>query len=76
MNSESFSRRHIGPRESDIEAMLKTGEYGSIDKLIEDRHENIRLKNALELEEILNESDYFNPNLGSSGVLSKYLLLI
>ena len=59
MNLESFSRRHIGPRESDIEAMLKTVKASSIDKLIEDTiPANIRLKNAIELENPLNESDY------------------
>ena len=59
MNTESFSRRHIGPRESDIKLMLKTVNASSIDELIEDTiPENIRLKNALELEDPLNESDY------------------
>ena len=59
MNTESFSRRHIGPRESDIKLMLKTVNASSIDELIEDTiPENIRLKNALELEDPLSESDY------------------
>jgi len=59
MNIESFSRRHIGPRESDIKLMLKTVNASSIDELIKDTiPENIRLKNALELEDPLSESDY------------------
>ena len=59
MNTESFSRRHIGPRESEIKLMLKTVNASSIDELIEDTiPENIRLKNALELEDPLSESDY------------------
>ena len=59
MNTESFSRRHIGPRESEIKLMLKTVNASSIDELIEDTiPENIRLKNALKLEDPLSESDY------------------
>ena len=48
MNKESFSRRHIGPRESDINEMLKTVRASSLEKLIEETiPSNIRLKNDL-----------------------------
>ena len=59
MNKESFSRRHIGPRESDIKEMLKTVKASSLDNLIEETiPSNIRLKNDLDLESPLSESDY------------------
>jgi len=59
MNKESFSRRHIGPRESDIKEMLNTVKASSVDDLIEETiPSNIRLKNDLDLESPLSESEY------------------
>ena len=59
MNKESFSRRHIGPRESDIDEMLSTVNATSLENLIEETiPSNIRLKNNLDLESPLSESDY------------------
>ncbi len=59
MTKESFSRRHIGPRESDVNEMLKTVKASSVENLIEETiPSNIRLKNGLDLESPLSESDY------------------
>ena len=48
MNTDLFALRHIGPRESDHEAMLKTVGASSLDQLItETIPDHIRLQNHL-----------------------------
>ena len=59
MNTESFSIRHIGPRESDLPKMLETVKASTLDELINDTiPSNIRLKEDIKLESPMNESDY------------------
>ncbi len=59
MNTYSFAKRHIGPREHDLQDMLKTVGAGSIDQLIyETLPDDIRLKKDLELEPAMSESEY------------------
>jgi glycine dehydrogenase len=61
MATEKFSRRHLGPRESDINEMLSTCGVSSIDELIEQTIPNkIRLANELNLDEPLSEFEYLN----------------
>ncbi len=59
MNTDSFALRHIGPRSSDHEAMLKTVGASSIDQLItETLPDNIRLQNPLNLDAAMSEQEY------------------
>jgi glycine dehydrogenase len=54
----SFARRHIGPNESEIAAMLRTVGYESMDALIDATvPKNIRLNRALELPEAKSEHE-------------------
>lgn len=59
MNTYSFAKRHIGPREHDLQDMLKTVGADSIDQLIyETLPDDIRLKKDLELDPAMSESEY------------------
>jgi glycine dehydrogenase len=60
MAAENFIHRHIGPRNSDIEEMLKDLRLSSLDELISKTiPDSIRLKKPLDLPEGVNEYDYF-----------------
>jgi len=59
MNTDLFALRHIGPRESDHEAMLNTVGASSLDQLItETIPDNIRLQNPLNLDVAMSEQEY------------------
>lgn len=59
MQTNSFSLRHIGPRESDIKSILKTIGVNSLDELINQTiPDDIRLKNKLNLDKELSEYEY------------------
>ncbi|GAA3616681.1 aminomethyl-transferring glycine dehydrogenase [Flavivirga amylovorans] len=59
MNTNAFALRHIGPRESDQNLMLKTLGVDSLDQLIyETIPDDIRLKNGLNLEAPMTEHEY------------------
>ena len=61
MNTNSFQLRHIGPRTSEQETMLKTVGVDSLDQLIyETIPDDIRLKEDLNLPEALSEYEYLN----------------
>ena len=60
MQKESFSMRHIGPRESEVPLMLQKIGVSSLDELIgQTIPENIRLKEPLKLGEGLTERQYY-----------------
>ena len=60
MASENFVHRHLGPREWDVEEMLKTIGLSSLDELINKTvPPSIRLKKPLDLPAGINEYDYF-----------------
>ena len=59
MNTNAFALRHIGPRENDLNLMLKTIGVDSLDQLIyETIPDDIRLKNGLNLDEPMTEHEY------------------
>ncbi|TDD95577.1 aminomethyl-transferring glycine dehydrogenase [Flavobacterium cellulosilyticum] len=61
MKTDSFALRHLGPRETDIAAMLDTIGVESLEQLIDETiPSDIRLKNPLELEHIMTEYEYAN----------------
>ena len=61
MKTDAFALRHIGPRESEIQHMLKTIGAETIDQLIyETLPDNIRLKQPLELDPAMTEYEYSN----------------
>ncbi|CAM1372338.1 aminomethyl-transferring glycine dehydrogenase [Tenacibaculum xiamenense] len=61
MNTNSFQLRHIGPRSSDQEKMLKTIGVDSLDTLIyETIPDDIRLHEELDLAPALSEYEYLN----------------
>ncbi|HEY0046961.1 MAG TPA: aminomethyl-transferring glycine dehydrogenase [Flavobacterium sp.] len=61
MKTDAFSLRHIGPRENDMQQMLKTIGVDSIEQLIyETLPDDIRLKAPLNLEPALTEYEYLN----------------
>lgn len=63
MNTQSFHHRHIGPTENDIQSMLQTLRYTSVDDLIQATiPDSIRFtKNeALDICEPLSEKDYLD----------------
>lgn len=61
MNTNAFALRHIGPRETDQNLMLKTIGVDSLDQLIyETLPDDIRLKNGLNLDEPMTEYEYLN----------------
>lgn len=76
MNTDSFKIRHIGPRESDHNAMLKIIGADSVDQLIyETIPDNIKLQNGLDLEDAMSEQDYW-PIFMSSPEGTRFLSLI
>ncbi len=61
MRTDAFALRHIGPRENDVQQMLKTIGVESIDQLIyETLPDDIRLKAPLNLEPALTEYEFLN----------------
>ncbi|WP_430615149.1 aminomethyl-transferring glycine dehydrogenase [Flavobacterium sp. JP2137] len=59
MKKNAFALRHIGPRPTDLEHMLKTVQVDNIEQLIyETFPDNIRLKKDLELEPAMTEYEY------------------
>jgi glycine dehydrogenase len=60
-DKEAFVSRHIGPDNSQIEAMLEITKSNSLDELIEETiPANIRLKQPLNLPDPISESDYLS----------------
>lgn len=61
MRTDAFALRHIGPREEDLQHMLKTIGVASMDQLIyETLPDDIRLKAPLHLEPAMTEYEYLN----------------
>lgn len=61
MRTDAFALRHIGPRENEIQHMLKTVGVESIDQLLyETFPDNIRLKEPLVLDPPMTEYEYLN----------------
>ncbi|MES2545423.1 MAG: aminomethyl-transferring glycine dehydrogenase [Bacteroidota bacterium] len=61
MRTDAFALRHIGPRENDLQHMLKTIGVKDMDQLIyETLPDDIRLKNDLNLEPAMTEYEYLN----------------
>ncbi len=59
MNTDSFALRHIGPRKSDLQGMLKTVGVETIEQLIyETIPDNIRLKKSLDLDPAISEHEF------------------
>ena len=77
MNTDRFVSRHIGPREEEIEEMLKVLGVDSIEKLISQTvPDDIRIKNPLKLAEGLTERQYYRKimNLASKNkVFNTYI---
>src|SRR6056297_148717 len=64
MNTFSFASRHIGPRENDLQEMLKTVGVDSMEQLIyETLPDDIRLKKDLELAPAMSEHEYLSHNI-------------
>jgi len=61
MKTDSFALRHIGPRETDLQHMLKTIGVDSIEQLVyETLPDDIRLKTPLNLDPAMTEYEYSN----------------
>lgn len=61
MKTDAFALRHIGPRENDVQHMLKTIGAESIERLVyETLPDDIRLKAPLDLEPALTEYEFLN----------------
>ena len=61
MKTDSFALRHIGPRENDLQHMLKTIGVESIEQLLyETFPDTIRLKKPLDLDPAMTEYEYLN----------------
>ena len=61
MKTDSFALRHIGPREKDLQHMLKTIGVESIEQLLyETLPDTIRLKKPLNLDPAMTEYEYLN----------------
>ena len=59
MNTDSFALRHIGPRKSDLQGMLKTVGVETMEQLIyETIPDNIRLKKPLNLDSAISEHEF------------------
>ncbi|MCI0472521.1 MAG: glycine dehydrogenase (aminomethyl-transferring), partial [Ignavibacteria bacterium] len=74
MNNNTFKSRHIGPRYSDLNEMLKTVNADSLDKLIEETvPESIRLDSALNLGSPVSEFEFLSDlrNVASKNELFK-----
>jgi glycine dehydrogenase len=64
MNTNSFSLRHIGPKENDLQDMLKAVGADSLDQLIyETLPDDIRLKKDLELAPAMSENEYITHSI-------------
>lgn len=64
MNTNSFDLRHIGPREADLQEMLKTIGTDSLEQLIyETLPDDIRLKKELDLPPALSEHEYLTHSM-------------
>jgi glycine dehydrogenase len=74
MRTDAFALRHIGPRETDLNLMLKTIGVDSLDQLIHETiPSDIRLKSELQLEEPMTEFEYLShiQELGSKNKVFK-----
>ena len=61
MKTDAFALRHIGPRENDLDNMLKTIGASSLDQLIDETiPSDIRLKSHLDLAPAMTEYEYSN----------------
>ncbi len=61
MNTDSFTLRHIGPRDEEIKKMLNTVGVESLDQLIQETlPQGIRLTSDLDLPEAMTENEYLN----------------
>ncbi len=61
MKTDSFALRHLGPRENDLPKMLETIGVETLDQLIyETIPSDIRLKNSLELDQVMTEYEFAN----------------
>ncbi len=61
MKTDAFALRHIGPRENDLQIMLKTIGADTLDQLISETIPNdIRLTSPLDLEPAMTEYEYSN----------------
>lgn len=61
MKTDAFALRHIGPRENDLEHMLKTIGAGTLEQLIQETiPSDIRLKSDLDLEPAMTEYEFAN----------------
>lgn len=61
MKTDSFVLRHIGPRENEIDEMIKTIGVSSVDELINKTiPSDIRLKNNLDLPKAMSEYEYMS----------------
>lgn len=61
MKTDAFALRHIGPRENDLQIMLKTIGAATLDQLISETIPNdIRLKTPLDLDPAMTEYEYAN----------------
>ena len=59
--TDAFALRHIGPRENDVDNMLKTIGASSLDQLIDETiPSDIRLKSHLDLAPAMTEYEYSN----------------
>ncbi len=77
MKTDAFALRHIGPRETDLQHMLKTIGVDSIERLVyETLPDDIRLKTPLVLDPAMTEYEYTNhiAELGSKNkVFQSYI---
>lgn len=61
MRTDAFALRHIGPRENDLQHMLKTIGVDSIERLVyETLPDDIRLKTPLQLDPAMTEYEFAN----------------
>ncbi|RTY95579.1 glycine dehydrogenase (aminomethyl-transferring) [Flavobacterium sp. GSN2] len=61
MKTDAFALRHIGPRENDLEHMLKTIGAATLEQLIQETiPSDIRLKSDLDLEPAMTEYEFAN----------------
>jgi hypothetical protein len=61
MRTDAFALRHIGPRENDLQHMLKTIGVDSIERLVyETLPDDIRLKAPLQLDPAMTEYEFAN----------------
>jgi glycine dehydrogenase len=61
MKTDAFALRHIGPRENDLQHMLKTIGADTLDQLISETiPDDIRLKTPLDLDPAMTEYEYSN----------------